>query len=429
MKLSELHNKLNVPYTKEKGFGVIKIDDSEFNNIYFVVPMRPPKEIKGNLPVKLLAEAIKVIGGLPQIEQMSELDKLTNYLFVRREGVQSSRLEGTWSTIDHALSSGELADFNDVKSEHNAVRSYANLLDEIIKLAIKKREAIFTEKNICEIQRRIVENDPNSIGIPGKLRRQGEPGSVVIIGGGLRKENSIYNSTPAHEVNRCLGEVLDWFKDEEIALLGDAALGGLSLPIRLAVGHVHFEAVHPFTDGNGRTGRVLWPLQMICAGYMPLYISGYVEEHKNDYVKSLEKAQKKLNYIPMIEFICNAIIESDFENKKTKSAILKLEESWIDRTKFRANSAPRRALKLMLTNPIVSSSFFEESLKISKTASIDTINVLKKNQIIRQRRFENRKRIYAAEELIHLLSRPFGSDIDVALEKARLLLESSSSVN
>jgi len=59
---------------------------------------------------------------------------------------------------------------------------------------------------------------------------------------------------------------------------------------------------------------------------MPLYLSGYVEEHKSDYQRSLEEAQKQLNYAPMISFMCNAIIESDLENKKTKQAILELEE-------------------------------------------------------------------------------------------------------
>ena len=85
-----------------------------------------------------------------------------------------------------------------------------------------------------------------------------------------------------------------------IAELGDAG-HGLTLPVRMAIGYSHFEAVHPFTDGNGRTGRALWPLQMVCAGNMPLYISGYVEVKKSEYNKALEQAQKKLNYIPLIK--------------------------------------------------------------------------------------------------------------------------------
>jgi len=250
MKLSELHNKLNTSFSKAKGFVVTHINNEDFKNIHFVVPPPPPKKISGDLPIKLLSEALKVIGRLPLLDEMSELDKLTNYLFVRREVVQSSRLEGTWSTIDHALSPGYLSDADDGKNEHQAVRNYANLLEDFIQLTTKKKETIFTEKYICEIQKRIVENDPNSKGVPGKLRTPGEAGSIVLIGGELRKENSIYNLSPPSEFPRCLNEVLSWLQDKDLSQHGDAATGGLSLPIRLAIGHAHFEAVHPFTDGN-----------------------------------------------------------------------------------------------------------------------------------------------------------------------------------
>jgi len=424
VKLDELAEELRQPYTLKRGYGVTKLTnaESDWRNIYFVVPKPPPKEIKSKLPHELLNEALKVIGALPRVNEMSQLDKLVNYLLVRREVVQSSRLEGTWSTIDHALTPGDIAENNKGKSEHQAVRSYANLLEEIIEKSITKKEGIFSKSFICNTQKRIVENDPQSSGIPGKLRTEGDPGAIVTIGGGIRKENSIYNPAPAAEINKCLEEILDWLQDDELAQIGDAAAGGLSLPIRLAVAHVHFEAVHPFTDGNGRVGRALWPIQMVCSGYMPLYLSGYVEVNKSQYIESLEEAQKKLNYLPMIEFICNAIIESSLENKKSKEAINNLENTWQERGRFRANSGPRKALSLLLTRPIVSTTILEKELGISKTASVNTINALVNSKIIKIRSKESRLRIYAAEELIQILSRPFGEEIKLALEKAHLLL-------
>lgn len=424
MKIDELAEELRRPYGPEKGYGITKLNgaDGEWDNIYFVVPKPPIREISQKLPYHLLNEALKVIGSLPRVEEMSKLDKLINYLFVRREVVQSSRLEGTWSTIDHALTPGEIAEGNKGKSEHQAVRSYANLLEEIVEEAKSKKERIFTREFICSVQKRIVENDPQSMGIPGKLRTEGEPGAIVTIGGGIRKENSIYNPTPAFAVKKCLDEVLEWLRDSELAQMGDAAAGGLSLPIRLAIGHAHFEAVHPFTDGNGRTGRALWPLQMVCSGHMPLYLSGYVEANKNDYGKALEEAQKKLNYTPLIEFVCNAIIESDLENQKSKEAIRNLESTWRERGKFRANSGPRKALNLLLSMPIITTAVLERELGLSKTACVDTVNALAEKKIIKLRRTEKRTRVFAAEELIQILSRPFGEEVDIALEKAWVLL-------
>ncbi len=186
---------------------------------------------------------------------------------------------GTWSTIDHVLTPGERSEAGEGKNEHIAVRSYAKMMESIDAEAIIKKEEIYSIKLISKIQKVIVESDPNSPGVPGKLRTPESPGSIVTIGGMNRKENSTYNPAPPGEVKRCLSEVVEWLKDEDLALQGDAG-SGLSLPVRLAVGHAHFGAVHPFTDGNGRAGHALWAVQMICAGSMPLYLSGYVEARK-----------------------------------------------------------------------------------------------------------------------------------------------------
>ena len=232
------------------------------------------------------------MASLPEYSKMSEIDKVINYLFIRREVVQSSRMEGTWSTIDHALTPGEISDNNEGKSEHQAVRSYANLLEEVIQETVDIKEKVFTQDFVQRIQSKIVENDPKSSGIPGKLRTAGQPGAVVTIGKTRRPEESIYNPVPAEYVKNSLELVMEWFRNTELAQLGDAGAGGMSLPVRLAIGHAHFEAVHPFTDGNGRAGRALWPLQMVCAGNMPLYLSGYVELYKDDYGLALAAAQK-----------------------------------------------------------------------------------------------------------------------------------------
>lgn len=419
MKLDELSPQLRSPFKDKVKGGVLKINSEEYKNVYFVVPPNPPYKIEEKLPFNLIAEANSALSSLPKFEEMTEVDKLINYLFVRREVVQSSRIEGTWSTIDHALSS-EPTKANG-KDVHEAVRNYAHVIDEFVEIAHKSKESVFNEEIICRIHKGIIERDPNSSGIPGKIRKTGQPGSVVFIGGRNRVEESIYNPAPSSEVKRCLKDFLLWLSDDEFAQKGDAGLG-LSLPIRIAVAHSHFEAIHPFTDGNGRVGRALWPLQMVASGHMPLYLSGYVESAKYEYGKALESAQKKLKYAPIIEFICKAILESSIEVKKSKEAILNLENEWLQRGKFKSNSTAMRSLQLLLKYPIITSKLIQHHLKISGPASTNAINRLIESKIIRLRQFENRSPVYAAEEVIHILSRPFGGDIDLALVKARLIL-------
>jgi Fic family protein len=425
MKKTELAATLQQAPTRARPYGVVKIDDPDWQHITFVIPPPPPHAVDSSLPYKSISSALKVLSALPAPNEMSELDKLINYLFVRREVVQSSRLEGTWSTIDHALTPCDDDNDVDIKDEHQAVRSYAKALENVIDEAIQKKERIFSAALVCELQKKIVEHDPNSKGTPGKLRTPGEPGSIVTIGGLNRKEDSIYNPVPPAEVKRCLGEVLAWLGNKSLAEIGDAGTG-LTLPVRLAIGHAHFEAVHPFTDGNGRTGRVLWSLQMVCSGHMPLYLSGYVEAMRVQYIKALEEAQKRLNYNPLIEFICNAIIESSLEVKKSKEIIKSFHDIWKKRGQFRRNSAAERSLQLLLHKPIITASVLQRELGISGPASTNAINQLVNKKIIRHRRFENRKPVYAAEELIQILSRPFGGEIELALEKAKRLFTESA---
>ena len=112
-------------------------------------------------------------------------------------------------------------------------------------------------------------------------------------GGGGRKEDAIYNPSPPEHAARCLEDVMVWIRNKTLIELGDAGMG-MSLPVRMAIGHAHFEAVHPFSNGNGRVGRILWPLQMAAAGHLPLYLSGYVERNNHEYGQALQEAQKQL---------------------------------------------------------------------------------------------------------------------------------------
>lgn len=417
LNINDLAPALKAKYDPSKGFGVVKVDSPGWENIPFVVPKPPPRSLANSgLPHRLISQALRVLQQIPRLQEMTELERLVHFLIVRCEVVQSSRLEGTWSTIDHALTPEEVVDAQLGKSEHVSVRQYAELLEKITQEALIKREKIFTESFICGVHRMIIQNDPRSVGAPGKLRAPGKPGSLVTIGGLSRKEDSIYNPAPPSEVKRCLGEVLAWLRDAELAQRGDAG-EGLSLPVRLAIAHAHFEAVHPFTDGNGRAGRALWPVQMICADFGPLYLSGFVEQQKLAYVAALEAAQKKLNYNPLIEFMCRAIIDSHAETLRTQTAILRLEKLWLDRGPFRQKSTAQRTLRLLLVAPILTSQMIEDRLGVKKTAADDAIRSLVEKKILRHRSTEKRQRVFAAEELIAILSRPYGVDPEIVLAK------------
>jgi Fic family protein len=285
--------------------------------------------------------------------------------------------------------------------------------------------AALTPQLLCTLHEKVMQKDPAFHGVPGRLRNPGLPGDVVQIGSFGRKEDSIYNPTPPAHVARCLEDVLAWMTDESLLQLGDAGMG-MVLPIRLAVGHAHFEAVHPFSDGNGRVGRMLWALQMVAAGRLPLYLSSYVEAQRTEYAEALQESQKQLSYRRIIDFVCRAIIASTEEEAVTRETLQSLPELWQERGKFRRRSSASRALELLLRMPVITARLLADELGVSLPAANEGIKRLEQSGVVRDRSGRGRRRIYAAEEVINLLSRPFGADIDVALEGARSMLKISS---
>jgi len=421
MRRNELTGTLRQPYTQQRGFGVEKIDKAGYENVWFIVPPKPPVTIAEKLDLSLVRDAIHAIQTRTSLATADEFQKTLAYLLVRREAVSSSRMEGTWSTVDEVLSPA-ISDAD--RSATASVRGYANALTLGVVPVQADGLTALTQELLCELHTHVMQKDPGFAGVSGRLRTSGQPGAIVQIGSFGRKEDSIYNPTPPQYVPRCLDEILDWMADESVLELGDAGMG-LSLPVRMAVGHAHFEAVHPFSDGNGRIGRILWALQMVAAGRLPLYLSSYVETERGEYGEALQEAQKKLKYRRVVEFVCRAIISSSAEEAETHRTLHDLPAVWRRRGKFRRGSSAERALSLLLKMPLLTIKAMAAELGVSVQAASDGINRLEKAGVIRDRSGRGRGRVFAAEEVISVLARPFGADIDVVLESARNVLTSS----
>lgn len=418
MKREDLAGRLRQPYTSARGFGVEKVERAGFENIWFVVPPPPPRRLSENPDLKLLRDANLTLQARPRMESASELERTTAYLLMRREAVSSSRMEGTWSTIDEVLSPAER---DSGRAASISVRGYTSALLHAYHAVEKVGLAALTPELLCALHERFMQKDPHFHGVAGRLRAPGLPGDVVQIGGLGRKEDAIYNPAPPAHVKRSLDDVLDWMRDESLVDLGDAGMG-LSLPVRMAIGHAHFEAVHPFSDGNGRIGRMLWAIQMAAARILPLNLSGYVEVNKDDYGAALAEAQKQLSYRRIVEFVCRAIAVSNEEELVTQRVLQEFPAIWRERGAFRRDSTAHRALDLLVQMPIMTVKVLAAELNVSSQAANEAMRRLEEAAVVRERSGRGRGRQFAAEEVISVLGRSFGTDPDIALEGARRTL-------
>ena len=424
MKREELVGALRQPYSKKRGFGVEKITKTGYENIWFVVPRNPPHTISEKLNLPLLRDANMALQGRPTVESASAIRRTMAYLLVQREAVSSSRMEGTWSTVDEVLTpAGDDSD----RSATASVRGYASAVMHGVNSVQSKGMAALTPELLCNLHKRVMQKDLGFRAIAGRLREPGAPGDVVQIGGLGRKEDSIYNPTPPAHVKRSLDEIISWARDESLIELGDAGMG-MSLPVRMAIGHAHFEAVHPFSDGNGRIGRILWAMQMAAADKLPLYLSSYVENEQNEYASALQEAQKQLTYCRIIDFVCYAIVACTEEEAATQQVLKQLPDVWQERGKFRGGSTAARALQLILRMPVVTVKLMADELSVSLEAASQGMRRLQEAGVVRDRSGRGRSRIYAAEEVTGILARPFGVAPEIALEGARAVLTISPSI-
>lgn len=421
MKLTDLHPLLRRPYPNEHGYGVEKGRPSELANIWFVIPKTPENSPPSGLKMNLLKTANETLNKLPSLNSLSDLDRLILSLLVRREALQSSRMEGTWSTIEQVLSPASQIE-DEEKSARASVVAYAHVLEKSFKEAIRKGPKIISENLIREMHSEMMSRDPSFRGLPGAFRNEIGSGVYATIGGLSRPENSVYNPTPPEHLRQALENSIHWMTNEENIELSRAGMAP-GLIVRLARGHWHFEAVHPFTDGNGRVGRMLMVLQMVTEGIAPLYLSGFIEAKKQDYYSALKAAQMQLNEAPLIHFLCEAIIESFDEAQKTKTALLSLPALWSLRAHFRQNSAAQKMLILLLEMPLVTVKLVQEKLNVSQPAAKRAIDQLVNAHILRERTGLARNRIFAAEEVVELLGRPFGELTETALGRAMSILE------
>jgi Fic family protein len=366
-------------------------------NHFGVVPAPPPRSGVDIRPVlDRLQAASHAMGRLDALARALPDPWIASRVLLRQEAVKSSAIEGTWSTLDDLLTQ-EAAEDGTADSAVAQVRDYAHALEALLPEARARGPSVFTRDLIARLHECVVRADPDYPDAPGALRS-----NVVWIGGGGNIAYSTYNPAPPADVPRCLDDCLAYMRGDDPDPVPP------SLLVRMAVAHAHFEAVHPFRDGNGRVGRLLLPLMMAAEGVHPVPLSPFIEAHKDRYHEALKAAQKRLDRAAMVGFVADAMVGTVTEILATQEALATLRLRWMGRRVFRAGSAARRVLDLLPHHPVVSVDGVARLLDVSFPAAATAVRQLGEAGILAERTGGRRNRVFAAAEVLSLLDRPFG---------------------
>lgn len=369
-----------------------------YGSHYGVVPLPPPTD-----PVALgtaLASVEAAQRAMAEVEIISRELKdpfLVSRILTRKEALSSSAIEGTHSTLDELLSLEEDG-ADGTSSSTRQVRDYAATLEGILPRAQRTGPALFSVDLVRELHRNAMRSDPDYADVPGKLRER-----VIWIGGTGHIATSTYNPPPPDAVPQCLEENVDYMRCDGMQVMTQGLI------TRMAIAHAHFEAVHPFRDGNGRVGRLLLPLMMAADGIVPLYLSPYIEVNRANYYEALKAAQQRLDWPSMAGFMADAMTGTVAEIKRTRTDLAALREVWRARRSFRADSAALKALQLLHEYPIVTIGRLQNLLGVSFPAASSAVRQMVDVGILTERTGYKRNRLFAAEEAIRILNRSFGA--------------------
>lgn len=306
------------------------------------LPPDPPIEIDAEL-LDLLLRAQGAIARLDGAIQSIPNADLFLSMYIRREAVLSSRIEGTQSTIKDLLASeahlNSPAQPADVEEVANYVRAMRFGLVRLATLPVSVRL-------IREIHAQLLEGTRGSHLTPGELRRTqnwiGRPNSTLA--------SATFVPPPAHEVPEHLANL------ERFLHYNDQ----LPLLLRIGIAHVQFEMIHPFLDGNGRVGRLLITLLLSERGELSepvLYLSAFFERYRDDYYRHLRAVQDDGDWEGWLRFFLRGVIEVGQHALATVAGVLALRER--DRARIvealaQGSSNALKVLELLFRTPIVS---------------------------------------------------------------------------
>jgi Fic family protein len=279
---------------------------------YNDLPDLPP-EFNAETREILLNHLLKASRSLAELKGLCETmteEALLNLLFntlVLQESRDSSAIENIVTTQDEIYQA--VLDTENANPAAKEVLSYREALQSGLRL-LKENQNLITTNLLTSIVQCIKQNQSGIRTQPGTILKNSITGETVY--------------TPPcceEEIRRKMSELEQFINLNEMSPFDPL--------IKLAMIHYQFESIHPFSDGNGRTGRILNILYLIQQQLLPqpvLYLSSYIIDYKQDYYRLLNEVTRKGNWLDWILFITTAVNETALLSIKKIHGILELKK-------------------------------------------------------------------------------------------------------
>ena len=297
----------------------------------FVPDALPPTDFPTARLYPLVERANQALGRLDGLSLLLPDTSLFLYLYVQKEALLSSQIEGTQSSLSDLLlfenARAPETPITDVEEVSNYVAAVKHGLRRM-----REDDFPLSLRLIREMHAVLLRGGRGVNADPGEFRR-----SQNWIGG-TRPGNALYTPPPVQHLDACLADFESFLH---------AQADGLPQLVRIAMAHVQFETIHPFLDGNGRLGRLIIAL-LLCAdgalGQPILYLSLYFKTHRERYYALLQQVRFEGAWEAWVTFFLEGVIEVAAQASDAARAILDLfaaDRAALQRLGRRASAALR----------------------------------------------------------------------------------------
>jgi len=339
----------------------------------FIPEPFPPKEgfVFSNKLIQKASQATLALGKLDGITQLLPDVDFFLFMYVCKDAASSSQIEGTKATMVDAIEAAAKTSEN-LPQDVDDITHYIQALNYGLE---RLKNFPLCLRLIKEIHAKLMESArATHFSDPGNFRK-----SQNWIGG-TTPQNAQFVPPPPHEMNQAMGELENFFHHENEILP----------VIKAGIIHAQFETIHPFLDGNGRTGRMLITLVLWLQKLLEqpvLFLSSYFKKHQKIYYLRLNDYHNS-KVDPWLDFFLDGVIETSAEAIETVRKITLLREEDMKKIHTLGKTASKSAVEILLQlfkTPIINATHIQEWTGFTRKGSLTVINRLIDLDILQQK--------------------------------------------
>ena len=352
-------------------------------------PLPPMPEIEMDEDVvKLLVDANKQLVKLDTASQLISNADLFISMYVRKEALISSQIEGTQCTLDDVL---------DPEAEANANLDVSDVINYVkaTQYALKRLERLpLCCRLIREIHEVLMENVRGQDKTPGEFRH-----SQNWIGpANCSLKDARYIPPNVEDMQNAMSDLEKYINENT----------DYDPLIRVALIHYQFETIHPFLDGNGRIGRLLILLCLMEQGLLAkpvIYISYFLKKNQIEYYDRISEVRRSGNFEQWIRFFLEAVSKAASDSLESISKLSNLHDKNLEKLPKTSRSKDnlRAVFDYIEQYPIIDIKRTAKELEISYNTAATAVKKLVELGILQETTNAARNRVFAYEEYLEIL--------------------------